>query len=108
MTVKSFFRSILRFFQKADKALIQIEDILPDALFIVDLVAKATPGRTDDELVGLAKDFGFGPVQLSEYGRKEDLLRAIARTALQKRVRLSIKESVLNAAIELAVLEHKP
>lgn len=107
MSIKSFFQAIVGFFKMAGRSLVQLEGIMPEALFVVKLIAEATPTRSDDELLKLATSYGFGPVQVREFGRKEDLLRAIARVALQRKLRLSLKDSMLNAAIELAVLEHK-
>lgn len=102
-----FFNKLAGVFRNTGTALNQVEDILPDALSIVEFVAAATPDRTDDQIAALAKDFTIGPVDLAGIGRPEDRLRTIARIALQRKVRLSIKESVINAALELALLQHK-
>ena len=101
--IKDFFRRLLRFFKKADAALRQVEDILPDAIAIVSLIAAATPTRSDDEIIALARDYSSGPVALIDLTRKEDALRAIARLALQRCVRIGLKDHIANAAIELAV-----
>lgn len=102
-----FFGKLAGVFTKAGTALNQVEDILPEALDIVKLIAAATPGRTDDQIAALASDFSVGAADLAGIGRPEDRLRTIARIALQRQVRLSIKESVINAALELALLQHK-
>lgn len=102
-----FFSTIAKIFTKAVPVLNQVEDILPEALDIVKLVAAATPNRTDDQIAALASDFSVGAADLAGIGRPEDRMRTIARIALQRQVRLSIKESVINAALELALLQHK-
>ena len=99
--LKKFFVSVKALFVKADKALSQVEDLLPTALQVVELVASLTPARTDNEIASLIKTYAL---DLPPYGNKDNLLRAAARVLLQKRVRLSIKDSVANAAVELAVV----
>lgn len=99
-----FFRRLIGLFRKAEIALSQIETLIPDALFIVEMIAKATPTRADDDIVQLAREYALGPVVIAQLhaGNRDEALRMIARVALQKHVRLSIKDSVANAAIELA------
>ena len=105
MNIKAFFRLIAKIFKYGGKALIQVEDILPDALEIAKMIAMATPTRSDDEILALINEHAYGAVKLTDFANKGDVLRAVARVALQRRLRLKIRESVLNAAIDLAALE---
>lgn len=104
MFLIDFFKSIGRLFVHADKALKQVQDLLPQALEVVQLVAEATPTRSDDEVVALLKKESLA---LPAFGNKENLLRLIARTLLSRRVGLKISDNVANAAVELAVVVFK-
>ena len=105
MNFKEFFRLIISIFKHGSAALIQVEDLLPDALEIARMIALATPTRSDDEILALINQHAYGAVKLTDFAHKGDVLRAVARVALQKRLRMNIRSSILNAAIDLAALE---
>lgn len=107
--VRAFFRRLIQLFSKAEKALLQIEDLLPDALNVVQVIATLTPTRADDEILEVAREYSAGPVVLAQLhnGQREEALRTLARIALQSKVRLNLKDSIANAAIELAYTVHK-
>ena|SRR3990167_1565389 len=105
MNIRGFFKLIASIFKHGAKALIQVEDILPDAMEIARMIAVATPTRSDDEMLALINEHAYGAVRLTDFANRGDVLRAVARVALQRRLRLQIRDSVLNAAIDLAALE---
>lgn len=107
MSLKEFFRKIGQLFRKANDFITQVDAIVPEALQIVEAIAAATPTRSDDEIIRLAKNYGYGAVTAVDLMHREDLLRSIARVALQPNVRDGIKDNILNAALEIALGIHK-
>lgn len=88
-----------------------ILEVAKQATDIVEAIAKLTPTRSDDELIALWRLYGLTNIEkwlafpIAERGGA--LLEA-ARTELMKRVELSrLSQSILNAGIELAVVEYK-
>ena len=113
----NWLRSIGRFFQSlfspgvANAILKGIEaaaPFVPQALNIVEAIAKATPNRTDDEIVALFKKY-WGTVPITALGvqSNSDVLRDIALKLLKERFP-SEGDSTLNRAIEIAYGTIKP
>jgi hypothetical protein len=109
MGFKTFFRKVGGFFkaifsrkqlERLDSILQEIEKLTPLAFEAVQVVASMTPTRSDDEFLNVSKQFGLGPLDLTT---KENALRDLARLLLQKQRRDAIRDSVANAAVELAV-----
>lgn len=104
-----FFKKLIGLFRRAERALSQVEDLIPDALSVVEIIARATPNRTDDEIADLITEFLSPDVSVAHLiqGNREERLRMIARLLLHKQTRLVIKEHIANAALELAYTIYK-
>lgn len=91
---------------KIDAVLSEAEQIMPLAYQIAFTLAALTPTRTDDELIAAAQQITGGEFKVADLLRNHssgDVLRAIAKFALQKHLRTDVKSNVLNLAIEAAV-----
>lgn len=89
-----------------------ILDVAKQATAVVEVIAKLTPTRSDDELIALWRLYGLANIEkwlafpIAERGAA--LLEAARAALLMENNDLErISQSTLNAGIELAVVEYK-
>ena len=98
----SFFKAIGKFFQRlfSPETTAAISKLIDTALPIVEIIAMATPTRTDDEVIAILKAFQreglFNPAI-----PREDVLRKLAVSLLADKVP-GTAQRLLNLAIETA------
>lgn len=103
--------SLIQIFKsgKAQQAFDRALNLIPQALSIVEIIAKLTPTRSDDELLELFQRFGAPLIE--KYLALPVMLRgdALKRVALTELSRQSpdTPESILSAAIEFAYLGYR-
>lgn len=104
--IANFFRRLTANAPKAAETLDSISGLIKLALPVVQLVAAATPNRTDDEVLALIAQVGL-PLEgrASDWLRNpalvKDALRASA-VALLRKQGITESDNTVNAAIELA------
>lgn len=112
-SIANFFRRIIDIFRgpRLDQALAKAYDLVQDALPIVELVAKLTPTRADDEIVALIRNYAI-PLAIPERAmtdlEKSTFLRLTATNLLKRELAgRGISDSVIDLAIQTAYVAFK-
>jgi hypothetical protein len=90
---------------RAQKLVREVGEILPVALTVVKHITSLTPTRVDDEVVKAFEMFGV-PLVAGYPQNPELALRELASAVVKEKVPTAA-QSVVNAAIELAVVAGK-
>lgn len=111
--IRNFFRKIVDFFRgpKLDQALAKAYDLVQVALPIVELVARLTPTRADDEIVTLIQKYAV-PLAVPERPmtdlEKSTFLRLTATNLLKRELAgRGVPDSVIDLAIQTAYVAFK-
>ena len=115
-TIKKFLSRVVDFFaglatpegqKKLNEALSKAYDLLGQALPIVEMLAKLTPTRADDEIVALIKTYAI-PLSVPDHPMTESdkayFLRQSAVTLLKRELKdhTSVPDNVIDLGVQLA------
>lgn len=110
--LESFFRWFVGLFTspKGQAVLSTIANLAQQAEPIVEIIAAATPNKTDDEILAAYKQYGVPVmIQLANNNQKAAgaALLDLATTLLQRKVGSGVAWNVLNSAAQLAYSAYK-